>query len=307
MCAYLLSRNGACCPCSGVGSDPCDCGFIANWECRNRGGNATLLGFPEFCEPSIPAKFYLETFHSGRVYLYGHDLMSQCPATPLRDAEVYCTGEKKYSRATGLVTVDTVNCINGAGPYAQRLDCGEAPNCLGAEPFERLIAKQRGDDLCCDVGFEVRRVTGERVQTIAEEDTEEDAIRRLKDSVAGQWTEWLPARYLPFAPHCLPPQCCRSAYALRTTTPDFAWREAEWRMEEQQSGHPGLYTVEAVYYRRKLDVGVMPGPWELWLTEELGVALLDNFGRVATPLFEGETPLEKGYETYLEKIVFRNQ
>lgn len=169
------------CPCA-VDMDPCGCGASLKTEFRTRGGVAKLCGLPEYITPSLPPKKYRRETFSGQInrdLYYDPNYASSLNHCSYYDRSetIKATGALIFSKSDCKST-DTRSDFSAGGWSCENL----------VQTRTRFSFVNKGG--CCSPYFVGpawgSQGSGAIVRTLSEEDTEYDAMARVKTS----WSSW---------------------------------------------------------------------------------------------------------------------
>jgi hypothetical protein len=290
MATYTASATtGTSCAC---------CGTLdaATLQCRTRGGTATLCGFDEYTDISTPPKKY-------RIKTMGGDLMSlRCQysdascSTPSQSDGTKREGTCEYNVSNcALVSSMTTTVYQNAGCPAATIIATDN-TCVGSFgsvagmtlTTARIQQTRTGDDVCNLVSGIYEKRTGTQIQTLSEEDTEQDALDRLLAGAGGTWDSWRS----PGGTGCTgtPPPCCLARWEERTSGFSFVYQEAQYRVTASGLNPSTSYSARVEIYRRTFGSGTYT------LFQTLIVSgTTDGSGAFSE---DGDVPNEKGFESY---------
>lgn len=130
-------------------------------------------------------------------------------------------------------------------------------------------------------------------ETLSNEDTEANAIARLMAGAAGTWTSWTPTGD-GTGGTCLPGTCCLARWEERETGFDFAYQDAEWRVQRTGLTPSTTYTLKVELWRRPFGTGSFALYGVQYFT-----AMTDGAGDLDA---DGPVDNEMGFETYAGAI-----
>ncbi len=278
-------------------------------ECRTRGGEAELCGFPEYGTPSSPPKYYRTKTIDG--YRPVCDYLKTT-------ANVVCGAPNEFSardgqRWGGFCSYNSLDCSFTSNTFS-KYDFFNTGGCSAVEPTTNVSAPACSADPnvssgggwvdppvitttsqewearseCYETGSTYRQeMGGYWINELSDEDTEDDAINRLLSGGGGTWGSWIAQG----ATGCdtVPPACCLAKYQQRTGD-SFIYQEAEWRVIVTGLSPGSSYSIEVDYWRSAYGAN----SFSLFQTLTY-VSSADGSG-IAT--FTGAVPNEVGYETY---------
>lgn len=183
----IAGNGGHCCECNQLSGCDCEYTVACALACRTKGGDATLIGFPEYCDPSDPPKRYRQRDFFGNNPLQGYG-PAMCTGGPTGTANPRQSGSMIYDALTGVLT-DTSSFADGAAPLTPITGaCVNSSGCESNATISQTDYSITGNDACCNVGGEWRKAQGVRGESLSEEDTEADAEARIKAGI----TDWTP-------------------------------------------------------------------------------------------------------------------
>ena len=300
--------TSTCCDCSQFTG--CDCGDLeVPLQCRTKGGEAELCGFPEYTSPSVPPKKYRTLTPSGEFYLCYYQfpnctgIQSPTESYDFNDAPPIVFSTTTCSRNNPLYT-RYIKTGNPAGcSYEEAgtaLTDGLVPDGTEGDAEEAFTGGTRNrtpttfteayDGVTCLPGGTGNGLVrhGSYTLTLSDEDTEIDAIGRL---LAGaEWTDWTLVG-TGMGGTCTNPACCLAKYEERIAGFTFDYQAAEFRVRRDGLPPGESFIAEVDIYRR---IAGSSDSWVLFQTLEVS-GTVDGFG-----LFEVEQPVpnEQGFESY---------
>lgn len=192
--------------------------------CRNRGGVATLCGWPEYNTPSSPPKKYkVRTLSGGRTQSNYYDTL--CANISDNITETY-SGTCSYDPSAACALTDAsvwrqVSSSQGT-ITSQRCD-------ITKFAWESFVLTQTSKSVPLSSGchtfqnFGVQTFACTIAETLSSEDTESDAIGRLNLT----WPDWP----IPPAMSCATAACCTANWELRGPNQfSFVYSEAEFKI-----------------------------------------------------------------------------
>ncbi len=255
-------------PCAGCCDNPCVGGALS---CIIAGGTACLCGYNEFVSPSTPPRRYrrLTQDNTQNFTHYSFDTCSDSPDP----RSCTLSGVGQYDPDTCELVVTGSNNCGGVvlGPFLD--SCG-----IKATTTQTLSTQAMDGSPCCAAGiiasFRYTSVTGSA--ELDDEDTEDDAIRRLMSGAS--WGS------------CSGSPCCLAQWEARTAGFCFAYQEAIWTVVASGLVPGKNYKIPVDFYDRVFGVG----PYTLF--QHLLVEVeADNFGNAVA---SGFVPNQRGYQTY---------
>ena len=254
MAHFLKKPDGSCCGCEqDLGCGGGCAGVCPGIQSRGRGGLAQLIGFGEFGAASVPPRLYRRWTGSGgySAKLYAGSGETTCAeGVFLRDESVNYSGVNQYDKTSGALTSGLMATVNDGAPSPVLSATQNAYNAEGCN-FSLTTSRTerahgpRGN--CCfepsadDVWRKV--LSASQRDVLSEEDTEPDAIDRLRASPGGAWSAWSGD-----------PLASGSAVAYwqrrEGAATAFAYREAEIRVAMGSDAPPGSARTPVVAVRR---------------------------------------------------------
>jgi hypothetical protein len=282
----VLPCNCKCAP----SVDPCNCAGSCSVECSTISGTYTLCGWSEFTSPSTPPKKYLNRTISGSISTNSYNPNNSCSAN--FDGVVTYTfgGFQNYSATDCSITTggsttcspaDGHNCPHA--PICPRCDSTPVPGidglgCLCAnllpDTYTPTVHIISADGICHPTGpASSNRSSGSAVDTLSNEDTEENAIARMPPP---KWSDWSSAAL-----------CCASM-PPRTA---FSGAVNRAKIRVKGKGTPGTLATASVKINRRV---YGTGVFALFMTVPLQLNF-DSSGNATSNEFE--IPNQYGYET----------
>ncbi len=276
---------------------PCSCcappsGCLSDgFQCRDRGGDASLCGFDEFADVSTPPKKYRTKSLTGVLFTcnYSGTLCTPPHTITIRDDfnGVVCS----YDAATCATSMnqDATRFLDSF-PAACPLTSGGASfpygfDCSAPFPFAADIATRiqtatqetvTGSGGCGIRGSDSVKASGSVTLNLTDEDTADDAIARLLAGPGGTWSAWGVGS-------------CVASYEDRTGF-SFHYTEAQWRIFKT-----GLLPNAA--YSAVIEIWRAP-----WGTPDFVLFQTIDASGTSDPDgnldMEGDVPLELGFDTY---------
>ncbi len=284
----------------------CQCCLIdtpAPFQCRTRGGTATICGTAEYTTPSVPPKLYRTTTLAGGLYKCEWD-----GANCTGNAGNFCSnyaGQYLFDKNTCAQTnaqTETRNitpsaiCAPPPGPYSTSTPTGLplTPDTFGLSSDQVLVTTRTvltwtyGSAGCLSPVAN-RTWGGSITSTLSDEDLESDAIARLLAGGGGTWSAWTTGGD-GSGGTCIPKVCCLARYEQRTTLFSFVYQEAQIRVTYSGLEPSKSYLVAVKIWRRSFGVD----PYVLFQTLLLN-ATTDGSGNLS---IDADIPNTVGFETY---------
>ena len=277
-----------------TGCLPC-CGSVANYvafDCRNRGGTASLIGCAEYgFTPSVPPRYYrLVTASGGATTKQYSD--SGCTVETGSVSCVY-TGWLQYNANTAATTSGGSTVCNGS-TVGTGNGCGNGTDkCETHWAYTTTTASRTSTGACCSLGGGVwdKTTSDSLVDTLSDEDLETDAISRLiAVSNYSAWTHTGDGS----GGTCIPSTCCKSNYQSRSTA-NFTYVESQYRANVQAANSTG-YTLSAELWRAPSSFS----NYALYATQSTGFTT-NSTGFASTVV---NVPVTKGWATYAANVSY---
>lgn len=292
-------------------AEPCACCGTCTpvaYECRIRGGVASLVGFEEFTSPATPPKKYRRRTVDGYrgVCDWSNSSGTICGAPNAfvaRDGDRHA-GFCQYDAATGaltnnltrrydLFTSGSCSMVEPTTLQAQPLCTAEpAPSAIEPNaawwlkaPTVTKISKQWDGRVGCYATATTSRIEQGSYWsiTLSDEDTEAAALARLLASAT--WSAWA---------FVLPETSCLAEWQARTSGFTFDYYEAEWRVQLTGLTPSTPYWLRVQYFRRPFGSGT----FELFAQETIPTTST-GAGEIN---IDATVPNERGFETYAASV-----
>jgi hypothetical protein len=262
-------------PACSQGEPPCSPDFT--FECRTKTGEATLIGYDEFVDPSTPPRKYRHrTLYSRNDAIY-YTGMGNCLGTPI-DSWCIVQGEFTYDAITGVRTGGaTAVCSYGVQPDPTEIGPFNTSCGIIATTTQTLSTTEADTITCCNDGtrdFHITSSDGTCSQD--QEDTEDDAIARMQ--LAEDWTPWSEGTE------------CLAGQEARTTGFSFDVTLAQFRVTASGILPGMIMTARVPIYRSVAGLG----EFELYAT----LVFEDSANGFGDAQITGDVPNAAGYDSF---------
>jgi hypothetical protein len=306
--------DSACCECAKQ-LDACTCSdFDLDIECSTRGGTCTLCGWSEYGWTEAAghsAKKYLTRTLAGSLAYADND-------DPFASPDVKWSGTISYSgSSTWTPSATTPLCSltsRGTVTRTRTRDCSSCGACtmdnsvldadeVGAfcgheDDVITLTSKSRPHDGgTVQIGtfgsslpfFSHDASGGTLTETLSAEDTESDAIDRMR--TVNDWSSYAVCRDSTHTSD----YCCTASWQARSGLVfDFIYNEAKYRLTK--TGLPPATTMTLTLEFWRKPYGADPSEYVLFSTDTQSAATASD----GSIVIDGDMPIERGYDTSLK-------
>ncbi len=294
----------------------CGTCITGTFECRTRGGTASLCGASEYTSPSTPPKKYRTQTFSGTLDICTYQGSPPCTFAAYHDRFIF----------SGALTTNSSTCISAASPVTSSAGTnwagsGPTPNTCSGISFSiaNIVSDNNaspnaptdiGNSLITKIGFNIFQAantaevtytattfawssasicrglndipSGAVTAVLTDEDTDSDAVARLLAGGGGTWSGWSAGSSTT----------CLAHYEQRTGF-SFAYQESQWRVTASGLAPGQTYSTNIDIYRRPFGSGSYVLYQSLMASD-----VADGAGNLE---ITGDVPNDVGFETYAQQ------